>query len=574
MNKNPKFIILIALLATMILLAGCSGGGDNVNNTYNVSGTVTFNGEDITEVASLNVSGTGLDEDITVDTDAEGKFTLTELIGEVTITATYDGNSKEVTVTEANNSLVIDITGDDETPDETAPKWLTEPYITTEADSSSVGISVKVDEAGTIYYQIKTDGEDAPTADDIKSADNSSLLTANTEKEIIISNFDPETSYDIYFVVEDNSNNHSEVKQIDVTTTEPPTWQVVGTKGFSDHDRLASLDMALDSHGDPYIVYRKSYYAVVMKYDGNSWQQLGDTGFQNGKIQGNIEIVLDSNDIPYVCYQRVEDLNPDYGSTQYPYATVMKYDSGSDSWNGVGGTEGYVNSYVANNPKLSLDSNDTPYVVSRDTNDKIRVFKYDGGSDNDSWKIVKMEQSGYEVDHLGIGDYPDIAVDNSDNPYVFYKTTYSSKVLKHDGQHFPFNEIDRIGDVDKDLKILIDTNDTPYVGYIKGYGIGVKKYDGSWNLLGEDDLNGNGKLFDFDMALDNNDIPYVVFGDEGNDNEPTVRKFNGSEWQIIGEGISDGNASNMVIAVDSMNTPYVAYLDAANDNKVTVMALK
>jgi formylglycine-generating enzyme required for sulfatase activity len=103
--------------------------------------------------------------------------------------------------------------------DNVAPSWTTVPNITTAADTSSVGVSAAVDEDGIIYYKVMSDGVTAPTASEVKTAENSTLITANTEEEIIIDSLDSGTNYDIFFTIEDIAGNlqaDGVVKKVDV----------------------------------------------------------------------------------------------------------------------------------------------------------------------------------------------------------------------------------------------------------------------------------------------------------------------------------------------------------------------
>jgi hypothetical protein len=111
MIKKFKLTLAVTVLLAMVLMVGCTGGPTPTPDTYTVEGTVTYNGEALTESASLKASGADLNEDIITNTEADGTFTLTGLAGEVTITATYDGVSAEATVTEATSGLAIGLIG-------------------------------------------------------------------------------------------------------------------------------------------------------------------------------------------------------------------------------------------------------------------------------------------------------------------------------------------------------------------------------------------------------------------------------------------------------------------------------
>lgn len=86
----------------------------------------------------------------------------------------------------------------------------------------------------------------------------------------------------------------------------------------------------------------------------------------------------------------------------------------------------------------------------------------------------------------------------------------------------------------------------------------------SWFPLGPDDFNqpSFGKVNFSKVCRDNNNIPYVAFSDQFNNDKLSVRKFIDNKWTTVGSlGFSDGIASFISIDFDSNNTPFVAYKD-------------
>jgi hypothetical protein len=74
------------------------------------------------------------------------------------------------------------------------------------------------------------------------------------------------------------------------------------------------------------------------------------------------------------------------------------------------------------------------------------------------------------------------------------------------------------------------------------------------------------------IAIDNNDIPYIIFSDSVNGDKATVMKYVDSNWVTLGSaGFSAGEARFCAIAIDPNNTPYVAYQDFGHGGYVTVM---
>lgn len=103
------------------------------------------------------------------------------------------------------------------------------------------------------------------------------------------------------------------------------SWVYVGTPGFS-ASSMQYLSLKLSADGTPYVVYSDGYYgyqATVMKYDSgtDSWITIGTPGFSAGQI-GDPSLVISSTGSFYLAY-------PD--SAKNWAATIMTHNSGSVS---------------------------------------------------------------------------------------------------------------------------------------------------------------------------------------------------------------------------------------------------
>jgi hypothetical protein len=130
---------------------------------------------------------------------------------------------------------------------------------------------------------------------------------------------------------------------------------------------------------------------------------------------------------------------------------------------------------------------------------------------------------------------------------------------------FSTGEADYIG-------LQLDAAGTPYVSYQDGsedHPVVMKYYNSEWIKVG--DLPANvGELKDKSFRL-NNGIPYVAFWDNQYGNKVSVMKFNGKDWENVGNaGFSAGNVNDIALEFDSAGIPYVSYCDDANMKKVTV----
>ena len=123
-------------------------------------------------------------------------------------------------------------------------------------------------------------------------------------------------------------------------------------------------------------------------------------------------------------------------------------------------------------------------------------------------------------------------------------------------------------------------NGTPYVAFqdYQVYGSGkaerllyvtVMKYNGSdWEYVGEPAFSADGAA-NIQLFIDNG-TPYVAYLDRANSNKATVMKFNGTSWEAVGSpGFSSDAVDNISLFVYS-GTSYIAYNSYAY-GKVTVM---
>jgi len=239
-------------------------------------------------------------------------------------------------------------------------------------------------------------------------------------------------------------------------------------------------------------------------------------------------------------------------------------------WEAVG-TAGF-SADRAEYPRIALDSNDTPYVVYRDAGNsyKATVMKFDGSN----WQTVGT--AGFSA---GFADYTGIAFNSSDIPYVVYQdygNSYKATVMQFNGSSWQTVGTAGFSAGDADYtNIAFDSSDTPYVVYTdygNFYKATVMKFSGSsWQTVGAAGFSA-GFADCTNIAFDSSDTPYVIYGDAGDSYKATVMKFDGSNWQTVGTaGFSAGLADYTNIVFNSSDTPFVVYQDDGNSYKTTVM---
>ncbi len=273
------------------------------------------------------------------------------------------------------------------------------------------------------------------------------------------------------------------------------------------------VSMALNSSGNPVVLYKAGYAATCKRYNGSSWDVLGSSTFTPSGADYTSLAIAPSGDI----YAAFKDL---YYAVNGK-VTVMKY-SGS-SWSTVG-TQGF-SAGDANYVSIAVTASGIPYVVYQDgaNSNKATVRRYNGST----WETVGG--AGFSA---GTATYTTIAIDDAGTPYVSYCDGNSSSKAT------------------------------------------VMKYNGSsWVVVGSVGFSAGATSYNT-LTLDAYGTPYVTYKDASNSNKATVMYFNGTSWTTaVSAGITAGTANETVIGMSPKGIPFIFYSDAANSNKASVMSL-
>ena len=116
----------------------------------------------------------------------------------------------------------------------------------------------------------------------------------------------------------------------------------------------------------------------------------------------------------------------------------------------------------------------------------------------------------------------------------------------------------------------IASTGTPYVAFTTYYGgqfkTYVKKFNGwEWETVGDSIVD----ITDPSLVLDTLNTPYIFCDDEQTANKSYVKYYNGSNWMNVGS-LSFGIGSNSDITIDPDGYLYITYLDATISGKAIV----
>lgn len=424
-----------------------------------------------------------------------------------------------------------------------------------------------------------------------------------------------------YVIFKDDLNkNRPTVKKFDGTS-----WLDVGTPGFSTN-WVSNTSIAIDSKDTIYAGFADAaanWAFTVKKFDGSKWVNVGTPGFSNGQAEANILKIDPLTNMPYVAYRDVRNSNKitvkmfngtgwvDVGNagfaspmgccanddigflvdkTSTPYiayvdsfnknkATVMKFDGAN--WVTIGST-GFSNTIRDIN--LSIDSNGVLYVAFEDdVTIKSTVMKFDQNQKGKSWKVA-----GNNGSTSGNSEVVSIISDTNNTKYVAFgdnNENDKATVIKYDGVN-SWSRVGRAGFTPNRADWISLTNDsynTLYVAYsdmsrpdVGNIGkASVMRYLGGtagWVNIGNPGFSSAGAEYTR-LALDKNDVPYVVFVDNAPklNNRLTVMKYNGGKWGLVGtSGFSNDTAWYPNIIFDNYNVPYVSYREQTS-GKATVV---
>jgi len=354
--------------------------------------------------------------------------------------------------------------------------------------------------------------------------------------------------YEVTLEVSDGERVTEQTFTISVEEQLDGEWKYIGERAFNGTESEV-FDMA--SYGNIcYIFAKANNIAVVYKsVDGGDWESVGNTATQVGLSGASIDIA--SNGDIYIGF--TED-GPNWSSITH----IMKYDG--NEWTELAGAPDAIEI------DLKLDSNDTPYFVSRHTDGYVGfVDKYIDGQ----W--VTVGDGSYSTENTM---WAKLAIDSNDIPYILYCTydyvAHCSKFV--DGQWVEIGEnVTGTSKVyyymsfgiseDGVLYAMIDNFGTRYIDVFSCE-------NDVWNCIGTNVSNGTSEHNDLVI---NDGLPYIVFEDDGAANTVSVMGYDGERWNYVGQrGFTQGTASYPQITVKEGNI-VTAFLDDDQGSSVSAM---
>ncbi|MBO5849584.1 MAG: Omp28-related outer membrane protein [Bacteroidales bacterium] len=354
--------------------------------------------------------------------------------------------------------------------------------------------------------------------------------------------------YNIYVYDTDN-------KELGITVEEKPEWLT-----FEQYDnRSAAIYGTTETPGEYEVVIRltdgnyeefQTYTIVVEEALDSSWEVIGDRAFTAGTTYTFSTATY--NDCIYMF------------GRELGFPAVYKYDPQIDQWQKLAMPADEM-SYEGN---MVIDNNGVIYITyAYMSNDFLQVKKYENGQWSDVGTFGKF------------GSVPKLAVNSENVLYISY--------IDFDNNNYYFverfinGEWERVGTGHVTAgggswaRITIDENDVPYVSWVDFYAGGlmyVSKLVGDlWVKVGGQAVSDEIAVYYYqDVAVDRDGNVYLAYCAHQTQ-YLTVFRYNGTEWELLGDNIADGPIKGLDVALDSQQNFYVSYADSNMESKISVM---
>ena len=354
--------------------------------------------------------------------------------------------------------------------------------------------------------------------------------------------------YNIYVYDTDN-------KELGITVEEKPEWLT-----FEQYDnRSAAIYGTTETPGEYEVVIRltdgnyeefQTYTIVVEEALDSSWEVIGDRAFTAGTTYTFSTATY--NDCVYMF------------GRELGFPAVYKYDPQIDQWQKLTMPADEM-SYEGN---MVIDNNGVIYITyAYMSNDFLQVKKYENGQWSDVGTFGKF------------GSVPKLAVNSENVLYISY--------IDFDNNNYYFverfinGEWERVGTGHVTAgggswaRITIDENDVPYVSWVDFYAGGlmyVSKLVGDlWVKVGGQAVSDEIAVYYYqDVAVDRDGNVYLAYCAHQTQ-YLTVFRYNGTEWELLGDNIADGPIKGLDVALDSQQNFYVSYADSNMESKISVM---
>jgi len=339
------------------------------------------------------------------------------------------------------------------------------------------------------------------------------------------------------------------------------TWVPVGDLSTTDVgiQGTYSLEFDINNNNNPIIAYSSKFNSdklSVIEYNSSLdiWENIGNQTLTNSGVNYvNIKVAPDNS--IYVAFS--ETSNNDK-------LTLIKYDG--NSWLTISQE---LSIGRAINIDMEINNSDNLFLTYQDEGlgNSIMVKKYN--TTNNSFNTIADENEPL----FNNGTKPKMAIDNSNNiPYVAFISGNDKAIVisyvsnwTQIGDSFSYIDVsnNNLSSIVQELDITFLSNNSLFVGTSQ-HRSGFQEYrnyffeTSTWNENGGNERGGIVKT-----VSDNQGNPFVFYMFlSGFDNRVEVESFTNNNWEQVGNGSDIIPLSSMKfasIALDNNNIPYVLY---------------
>lgn len=323
-------------------------------------------------------------------------------------------------------------------------------------------------------------------------------------------------------------------------------WRHLGPDDFNQisNDDTESFSVALDGNDVPYMAFTSISSGVfkvsVRKFINGHWEYVGAPRFSDNVFLQKVSLVIDNNNVPYVAYR-----------TFTGQSSIQKFVNGV--WTNIPFSESFAL------PKLVFDSqNNLNILAIFGTSEHAGLRKFNGST----WTSV-----GPSSISNGFTDHLSVDFDTNNIPYVAYSNFASSQKLTvkklNNGVWQNVGATVLSNDDAEDITIRLNDDDVPYVVYKNVNFFNpvtiLKTFNGTeWVGVGPSNGVIASNVRNVSFEIDQNDVLVVATSIESTNNT-TVRKFDGTDWNIVGQPWLHGFRNALML--NSANEPMVGFTD-------------
>jgi hypothetical protein len=325
-------------------------------------------------------------------------------------------------------------------------------------------------------------------------------------------------------------------------------WEFVGS-GINTSTTSIQSSLAIAPDGTPYVAWKANDEFHVHRYNGVIWEEISQT-FINGpgdckRSRTNVDfhIAIGADAIPYLAWQNGQNGTANWDIYACRYNGTNWEQVGTNSATGDGISN---NPYTAQFPDIAVDHLNRPYIVWAN-----------------SGCCGSSLQAGIHVRRFNGTEWEEVGEGST--------STITGGISHRRGTH---------------PQIAIDLNNTPYVAWVCGFDgsgpdqICIRRFNGTeWEEISDGSASWP---YGMSHSIRNVDYPSLKIGPGGEpyiawqDAQSTsnweiyIRRFNGTEWEEIGEGsasndgISDTGYSGSTfpeLTFTGDGTPYVSWTE-------------